>query len=303
MAGRHVAIILAALVVVVLAGLGIRLASGGSAPATLSGLFPLTQEVVDQVVIRSGDSEVRLFKVGGEWRSGPHQAFPVRVADLWAAVDLLPSAQAVAERPASHARLGVDRDAGVTVTFYREGGVLESVVIGKWSEDAQLGYLRRPPDDTVYGLPFDLPLIFDSDPDAWRDPVIVNAPAEQVALVAVSGPEGTYTLRRTGPGWTLTGDQGALPANPLRVDAVLSLLAPLVASGFATPDEAAGLELGAPHGSVAVTLAGGGEEQRVAFARRDEGSFYAVVGGTSTVFIVDSRVVDGLLTPPGELTQ
>ncbi len=303
MAGRQVAFILAALVVVGLAGLGLRLASGGSAPTTLSGLFPLTDEVVDQMVILSGDSEVRLFKVGGEWRAGSHPEYSVRVINLWAAIDLLPSAQAVAERPTSHERLGVDRNAGVTVTFYRNGSVLDSVLIGKWSEDAQLGYLRHPPGDTVYGLPFDIAFIFDPDPDAWRDPDIVNVPAAQVASVAVAGPEGTYALAQTGLGWTLTDDNGALPANPMGVDSVLRLLAPLVASGFATAEEAAGLDISDPYGSVSVTLLGGGDGQRVAFARRDAGSYYAVAGGESTVFIVDADVVDAVLLPASQLTQ
>jgi len=301
-AARHVGLIVVALIVVALAGLATRVLSGASGPSTLSGLFPLSEEVVDQIVIRSGDREVRLFKVGGEWRAGTHSAFATRLDDVWGAVDLLESAQTVAESPASHAILGVDSEAGVNVLFHRDGGVLETLIIGRWSEDAQLNYLRRPPGDTVYSLPFELAFIFVPDPDAWRDPVIVSVTPGQVQSVTVSGADGAYTLDRAGPGWTLTDGGGGRPAIGQRVDVVLRLLAPLVADGFATADEAEDLDFGAPDGIIALSVSGGGPDQALAFLRRDGASFYVTVQGSRTVYTVGGLVVEGLLTPADELT-
>jgi hypothetical protein len=120
--------------------------------------------------------------------------------------------------------------------------------------------------------------------------------------VTVSGAGGPYTLSRSVLGWTLTDGGGGRPANGQRVDVMLRLLAPLVADGFATADEAEDLDFGAPDGIIALSVSGGGPDQALAFLRRDEASFYVTVQGRRTVYTVDSLVVEGLLTPAEELT-
>jgi hypothetical protein len=301
--GRQVGLVLAALFVIGVAGLAFRLVSGTPAPATLTGLFPISEEVVNQVVIRSQGREAQLFKVGDGWRVGPYPAFGARVADLWSVVDLLGAAQTVAVSPASHARLGVDVESGTTVTFLRDGSILETIIVGKWSPQARLAYLRRPAEKIVYSLPFDIPSILVPDVDAWRDPVIVNVPAEGVASLTVIQSGEAYQLRRGDQGWALAGGDGDRPADPQAVEGMLRLLSPLVAIGFAREDEAGGLDFDDPYGAIAVSPSSGKGETRVAFLERDDNSFYAKVGGRRTVFIVGKDVVEGLLRKPEEVLQ
>ena len=144
MKARQVGLVLALLVGVALAGLVLRVVSEASAPSTLSGIFPVAEEVVDQVLIQSAEGEARLIKTDGEWRIGIHKAFELRLGGLWSVAELLRQSQLVAEEPAHHERLGVDPQNAVRVSFYKGESPVEELLIGHWSPPGQPGVRQAP---------------------------------------------------------------------------------------------------------------------------------------------------------------
>ena len=197
MKARQVGLVLALLVGVALAGLVLRVVSEASAPSTLSGIFPVAEEVVDQVLIQSAGGETRLIKTDDdEWRIGIHKAFELRLAGMWSVAERLRQSQLVAEEVVHHERLGVDEVNAVRVSFYKGQSPVEELLIGHWSPQAGLAYVRRPVDDATFSMPVNLPAVFESNPNAWRNPVVLELQPEEINNVTLMYPDGRVALER-----------------------------------------------------------------------------------------------------------
>ena len=243
MKARQVGLVLALLVGVALAGLVLRVVSEASAPSTLAGIFPVAEEVVDQVLIQSAQGEARLVKSDGEWRIGIHKAFELRLASLWSIAELLRQSQLVAEEPVHHERLGVDDRNAVRVSFYKGESPVEELLIGHWSPQAGLAYVRRPVDEAVFSMPVNLPGIFEANANAWRNPVVVELQPEEITSVTLMYPDGRIALEREDAGWAVVTPDGRDAGDPARVQALLQFFAPLLTDGFPTDRETRGGEL------------------------------------------------------------
>ena len=239
MKARQVGLVLALLVGVALAGLVLRVVSEASAPSTLSGIFPVAEEVVDQVLIQSPGGETRLIKTDGEWRIGIHKAFELRLAGMWGVAERLRQSQLVAEESVHHERLGVDDLNAVRISFYKGESPVEELLIGHWSPQAGLAYVRRPVDDAVFSMPVNLPGVFESNPNAWRNPVVLDLQPEEINNVTLMYPDGRVALELGAEGWAVATAEGRDPADPARVQALLQLFAPLLTDDF-PPDREAG---------------------------------------------------------------
>ena len=303
MKSRQVGLVLMALIAVGLAGLIIRAVSSGSDEVVLSGLLPLSEEIIDKVVLKSGESQAELVRVGNTWLVGTHEAFPFKVDQLWDAVSDLDGAQLIATNPDNHPRMGVTKEDGTTVYFYLGPSLQEQFIVGEAKPDVLLCYLRRAGKDDVYGIPCPLRRTFDPDPDGWRNPIVVAIPRRDVESVTFTYPDEEFVLKRSEGDWVVVVGGEEKLADLFQVDGVLTALEVMVARGFATDAEAKGLEFDAPDASLRVVTKEGASSPttRLRFIRRDDISYYARTPVQATVFVLDERITGALLKGSADL--
>ena len=295
MKARQVGLVLALLVGVALAGLVLRVVSEASAPSTLSGIFPVAEEVVDQVLIQSAEGETRLIKTDGEWRIGIHKAFELRLGGLWSVAERLRQAQLVAEEPAHHDRLGVDQRNAVRISFFKGESPVEELLIGHWSPQAGLAYVRRPVDDAVFSMPVNLPGVFESNPNAWRNPVVLDLRPEQINAVTLMYPDSRIALEQEVAGWAVVTPEGRDAGDPAKVQALLQFLAPLLTDDFPSDREAREVSFAEPDAAIEIISTGDRPFIVVSFVQRDEDSYYVKVADETTVFLFYRTTADQLL--------
>ena len=292
---RQVGLVLALLVGVALAGLVLRVVSEASAPSTLSGIFPVAEEVVDQVLIQSAEGEARLIKADDEWRIGIHKVFELRLAGLWSVSERLRQSQLVAEEPAHHERLGVDQRNAVRVSFFKGESAVEELLIGNWSPQAGLAYVRRPVDDATFSMPINLPGVFESNPNAWRNPVVVDLQPEEITSVTLMYPDSRVALERGDAGWAVVTPEGRDEGDPARVAALLQSLAPLLTDNFPTDREARDVSFAEPDAAIEIISTGDRPFVVVSFVQRDEDSYYVKLADENTVYLFNRATADALL--------
>ena len=296
MKARQVGLVLALLVGVALAGLVLRVVSEASAPSTLSGIFPVAEEVVDQVLIQSAGGETRLIKTDNdEWRIGIHKAFELRLAGMWSVAERLRQSQLVAEEVVHHERLGVDEVNAVRVSFYKGESPVEELLIGHWSPQAGLAYVRRPVDDATFSMPVNLPAVFESNPNAWRNPVVLELQPEEINNVTLMYPDGRVALERGEAGWAVVTAEGRDDADPASVLALLQLFAPLLTDDFPTDREARDVSFADPDAAIEIISTGDRPFVVVSFVERDAESYYVRVSDETTVYLFSRALADELL--------
>ena len=296
MKGRQVRFVLMALIAVGIAGLIVRAVSSGSDELVLSGLLPISPDVVTRVEIRSPDSETELVRIGENWTAGTYPVFAPKLEQFWAAVAQMDGAQLIATKPANHARMRVTPEQGTRVAFYLGQSIQEQFIIGAPTVDVQYCFVKRSGQNEVYGVQCPGPNIFDADPNGWRDPVIAAISPLDVESITFTFPDEAFVLRISDGEWVVTDGADEHPADLFELDMVMRSLV-MVASGFADENETKGLKFDSPDLTVSVATRIGATtpSTRIRFLERDENSFYVRVPTQSTVFIVEKLDVDPLL--------
>ena len=302
MKSRQVGLVLIALITIGIAGLIARAVSSGPEELVLSGLLPLSPDVVDTVNLRSGQSAAELRRVGTDatnWRVGDFPVFPAKLLDFWGAVADIDGAQLVARNPKNHSRMGVADGQGTVMEFFLGGSIQEQFLVGKWSPDVRLCYLRRPSKNEVYSIPCASPDVFDADPDGWRNRIVFRVPRRAVESIDFTSPEEEdFTVAITPLGSVLISEDGREPADNGQVLNILLALENLPeATGFASEEQMEELRFDAATPSIVInTLRESGiPTTRLRFIPRDDLSYYVKNPAESTVYVMDRDLVEFLL--------
>ena len=304
MKSRQVGYVLMALIAVGVVGLIFRIVAAGSDEITLQGLLQVSAVASDKIVIRHQELETELVRIGDsdtgfEWPVDDQPIFAPRLEEFWIAVSDLYSAQLVATDPANHERLGILDDQGIVVEFYRDPSLQEGFVVGTWTPEVRLCYVRRAGKDEVYGIPCPQGNIFDPDPDSWKNPIVAAIPPTDIERVEFTYPDERFVLAVSAEGeWVVVSEDGLVEAaNLFAVNSVLGTLQLLLSSGFAEEAEAEALNFAVPDAMVRIVTKedAATPTTRLRFLDRDAASVYLAIPTRSTVFILDRRVAAGLL--------
>ncbi len=299
MESKQVGYVLIALIVIGVAGIALRLIAAGSSELTLEGILPVSPDVIDRVTIAApSGSDASLEKINDVWQIEREDAFVPKLNQLWTAAQDIDGAQLVAMNPANHTRMGVQEGQGINVAFWRDEFKQEEFIVGNWSQDVRLCYLRKPARDEVYAVPCPFGNIFDSSADGWRNPVIASIPRDAIVSIEFEYPHEEFVLQRVERGWLAQSGDTSEPANVFAVNAVLATLEGFIAGGFAPPNEAEGLDFTGPEGiSVRIITSeeSGFPTTRVRLLPRNEVSLYAKTPRRPNVFIVDARATASFL--------
>jgi len=192
----------------------------------------IPRDQVDSIrIARAADTAVLVRQDSANWRVNGHPASSTAVGDLLTALeDTAPAAELVAERPASHAGLGVDSAGGARVQIVAKGKVLADLVSGHSTRDMDGGYLRYAGKNETYAVRGRLADLLGRSSDEWRDHRIAAVAGDSVGSVEVTRGRRSYSLRRTAKGWSLASG-GA--ADSAAVAGLLGAFSQVEASGFA----------------------------------------------------------------------
>ena len=306
MGSKQVGYVLIALIAIGVAGIALRLIAAGSSELTLEGILPVSPDVIDQVTITApAGNEARLEKVNEIWQIDREEAFIPKLNQLWTAATDIDGAQLVARNPANHARMGVQEGQGINVAFWLGEFKQEEFIVGRWSQEVRLCYLRKPARDEVYAIPCPYGNIFDSNTDGWRNPVVASIPRDAIVSIEFEYPDEDFVLRRAERGWIAESADASEPANVFAMNAVLGTLEGFIASGFAPESESENLDFTAP-GSISVRIIttedSGFPTTRVRLLPRDDISLYAKTPRRPNVFLIDARAAAGLLLSLDDFT-
>lgn len=297
---------LIALIIIGVAGLVVRLIAAGSSELTLEGILPVSPDVIDRVTITApaGD-EARLDKINDVWQVDREEAFVPKLNQLWTAAADIDGAQLVARNPANHARMGVQEGQGINVAFWLGEFKQEEFIVGRWSQEVRLCYLRKPARSEVYAIPCPYGNIFDSRADGWRNPIVASIPRDAIESIEYEYPGENFVLRRVERGWLAENADISEPANVFAVNAVLGTLEGFIASGFAAEQETENLDFAGPGGiSIRIITAedSGFPTTRVRLLPRDDISLYAKTPRRPNTFLIDARAAAGLLLSLDDFT-
>lgn len=301
MKSRQVGFVLMALILIGILGIAMRLISSGQDDFVMEGLMPITQDIITKIEVTRGAQTAELVKTGEEnWRIGKYPAFAPRLGDFWTHVADIPESQLIARLPKHHELLGVDEVSGTYVTFYLEQSVQEAFLIGKWSPEVKLCYIRKSGKEEVYGIPCARNGVFSSDPDTWRNPIVTAMPEEDIASFDFIYPDSTksFSLEKNEDGdWIVQSPSGSGPADSRVIDVLLQAVNIVPAVGFEEEDVAKGLDFDAPEGAVRINTLkdSSSPTTRLKFIRKDTETFYVKIPSQSTVFLVDGRLAEFLL--------
>ena len=301
MKSRQVGFVLMALILIGVLGIAIRLISSGQDDFVMEGLMPITQDVITRIEVTRGEQTAELVKTGEDnWRVGKYPAFAPRLGDFWTHIADIPDSQLVARLPKHHELLGVDEVSGTHVTFYLDQSVQEAFLIGKWSPDVKLCYVRKSGKEDVYGIPCARNDVFSSDPDTWRNPIVVAIPEADIASFDFIYPDSTKSfslVKNEGSDWIVQSSSGPGPADSQVIDVLLQAVSIVPAAGFEEEGVAKSLDFDAPEGAVRINTLkdSSSPTTRLKFIRKDAETFYVKIPSQSTVFLVDGRLAEFLL--------
>ena len=280
MTGRHVGLVLIALIVLGLAALVTRLATTEYEMPVLTRVRPLTPDVIDKVVMRNDQFETVLVKKdGGEWWAGPYPVLDIRLEDLWQAAGEFDGAELTSSNPNNHALMGVSPKNATTLQFWREDELQAEFLVGDqsyaplveeerplqpWSAYVRRCFLRYPDRDEVYGIFCAFPDIFGPDPARWPERRLAEIPREEVEVLTFSYPGEEFDLRADRSVWVVVSPDGAEPANLEIVQDYLQMLEfGQIFGGLLTSVEMEGLDFSEPDARLGVGAKAGAATKSV----------------------------------------
>ena len=233
MSAKHLRLIAAGLVVLLLLWGGSELLSRGSDSVTGSLALPaLSQADVDTISVIAGtDSIVLARQSPTTWSVNGHRVAPDAVGEVFQALADTARRELVAQAPASFARLGVDSAAARRLRLARGGKPLLELIVGTRAGDFQSVYLRRPGDAHVYLWRGRLAALMDRPLEGWRDKRIAALDPDSIVALDVVRGKDRYVLKRAGKGWTLNGQTTDSAAVARYVDRLKTI----TAVGFPPP--------------------------------------------------------------------
>ncbi len=304
MKSRQLGFVLIALIVAGVSGLVFRVVASGGEEIVLEGLVQVGPQASDRIVVEGDGMSTEIRRLGAAedltWFVDDQPVFEPRMLQFWQAADDLYDAQLVSINPDNHSRMGVSDGEAIEVSFFQDRRSLqEKFIVGTWKPDVRLCYFRRAGHEETYGIPCPNGNIFDPNPDRWKNPVVASIPPNEIREIQYTYLDEQFLLRPNEDGeWkALTPDGEEKAASPLALNSIMGSLQLVVASGFASEEEADTLNFAVPDAMVRVLTHDEAPtpSTRLRLLQRDAQTMYLSIPATATVYIVDNRAIAGLL--------
>jgi hypothetical protein len=247
---------------------------------------------VDSIrIARSGDTTILVRQDSTSWRVNGHPAARAAVSDLLVALeDTAPPSELVAERPASHAGLGVDSAGGARVQILSKGKVLADLVSGRRTRDLDGGYIRYAGKNQTFAVQGRLAELLGRTSDDWRDHRIAAVSGDSVGSIEVTRGRRSYDLKRGAKGWSFAS---GVAADSAAVANLLGAFSQVDASGFANGPQADSAKFNPPDRRVRLLRKAGSPLLTLAFDSTASG-FWVRPDTGRTIYRVEAWTADRL---------
>ena len=275
----------------------------------LSGLLPISEDVIDKIVITSNENEesVTLLKLGNTWTLDNQKVFQNKLDAFWAITSYFEGAQLTSKNQKNHSKIGVDETQGVDLEFFVGGYLQEKFILGKWTNDSRLCYFRKPGKTEVYSTECPVPAdtIFDTKTLGWQDPTILSIPKAEISEIQYIYLNEEFKIVNNGNEQIIISKDGNQFAQWLPVNTIFQTFSGLIASGFANKEDAASLQLQDSFATIKIKTTDNSNNKPVTlkFLQNDEKNYYVYITGSPTVYILERLIGDLVLLNKSQITD
>jgi hypothetical protein len=251
-------------------------------------LQPVDTSLVDSVLIAKGPDTTRLVRsASGEWRVNGMGASSSAISSMLRSLsDSNMHTEVVAERAASHERLGLTADSALHFTVSARGAPVVDLLVGRSTGTYNGVYLRNAGDSIAYSLAGPLTNSTRADLQHWRDTRIAPLSADSVYEIEIRRGVASYTLRREDSTWTFANGRAAATG---AVGSLLYQFSNLHATGFATGAEQDSLNFSGARRTARLSDRGGTVIANLMFDSTAAAVFVKSASDTAkTVFRIDA---------------
>ena len=270
--------------------------------------FTLDKAKVEEVVLRAaGGEEARVVKDGESWRlTAPLQA-PADKSEVDAIVSSLETLEieeSLSQVPADLAPYGLAQPRATVSVRVQGAAEPLTLSMGEKTPDGGALYARRTGHAAVFTIPSYLESTFTKTAADLRDRSLLHVERDDVKSLAVTGPQGAYTVARDERGeWAFTQPLQTR-AGRWSVDGLLGTLDGLRFDSVAA-EQAADLKkygLAPPARTVTLSLADGGTRTlQIGGKAEGDNKYYAREANSPMVAVIPGAVADDLAKGMGEL--
>lgn len=256
----------------------------------------VTPAAAERIAFRKGGDTIVLVRQGDRWSVNGLPGSTRSVdAFLLALGDSTLRSEMVAQRTASHQRLGVD-SASRRLTIDTAGKTVLDLRLGNRGPDFEGLYVRSEGSDVVYLLGGQFAEMAGRGLADWRDKQMAAIVPDSVARVQVVRGRTSWSLTRNGPAWGLSRG----PADSASVARFLAHFDDLRATGFPEPGDLDSIRFDPPDRAVTLYGAAGQPFLALQFDSTSGGSFWVRAASGGPVYRLDGRATE--LATPSEST-
>jgi len=202
-----------------------------------TGIIFIDPNIINSIQISDNKNTSSLYKVNESWRIGKQTVFEPKLSLFWKAIANIQKSELISVNPKNFQRMGFDDSDKTLVRFFLESTLQEEFLVGKWDQDTKTCFIKKLNIDQVYGFTCPYENIFATDPDMWRNPIILSFPPQNIESIKFSYPDREFEINLSESGWVLNNNPEIM-LDTTKIAQFANLTQLLLADGFLTEEEA-----------------------------------------------------------------
>ena len=202
-----------------------------------TGIIFIDPNIINSIQISNNKNTSSLYKVNESWRIGKQTVFEPKLSLFWKAIANIQKSELISVNPKNFQRMGFDDSDKTLVRFFLESTLQEEFLVGKWDQDTKTCFIKKLNIDQVYGFTCPYENIFATDPDMWRNPIILSFPPQNIDSIKFSYPDREFEINLSESGWVLNNNPEIM-LDTTKIAQFANLTQLLLADGFLSEEEA-----------------------------------------------------------------
>ena len=264
--------------------------------------------LVNKIGVRRLGTAVDFEKAGEGWKVIDRgKSYPTEkgtVEQLANLAHALSVGEIISSNPEKQMLFQVDTISGSTVTFYRDGNPLATMIVGKMGADYQTTYVRKPDSKDVYWAKGNFARLLNRPASGYRDKTLITVDTTQIAAMNFKSKDVDYRIGRQDSLWRVVPAKGdAFNPNPGKVSNVLRQLAMMRWNNAVAEGDTARPNFMQPTVQIEITMTDGSARvlKFVTQNGGDQKSYFVQSPAGDETYIVYDYVVNNLVKKPEEL--
>ena len=243
---------------------------------TVENFLSLSAADINKITVITSRDSLNLQK-NGESRflqgTMPRRADTLAINNILAQASGIKVGNVVSQNPQRQAEFMVGDNNGILVHFYRDDELLNSLIIGKMSNDYAHTYVRKPGSNDVYIADGGLTYTFNRQPTQWLDKTIFSFVPGTIESIEFVYQDKACRLSRGDSYWYISKRpySDSLMADSLKTRAFVGQINRIVAADFTNATDSGMIDFGDLSLTLTIKLVDG-TTHTLRFARVNENS-------------------------------